>query len=170
MIPADVKAYYYEKLFRIMVTPPKRGDDIHGVYSPGIVKTTTVKEFPAVYLSWDIMRGKMQYELLVVLGDYNQLVLGAKLRFKKTPQTQSWVNKRRDSRIEDQGDFYVWTADKSDDIDHFYDNRLQRKYCEIPSDLLNMAAFTIRDKFLDFCRSGYGSSNPYFDLYMMLEN
>ena len=167
MISLDTKAYYYEKLLKMMVTPPKASDDIHGVYSPGTVKMTTVKEFPAVYLSWDIMRGKMQYNLLVIPGYYNELVLGAELHFKKTPQTQAWVNRRRSSEIEDQGDHYVWRAKKSEASDWFYDNRLQSKYCEIPSDLLNMAADTIRNKFSDFCGNGFG--NPYFELYTILE-
>ena len=168
MIDLDTKAYYYEKLLRIMVTPPKMDDDIHGVYSPGTVKMTTVKEFPAVYLSWEILPGKMEYNLLVIPGYYHDLVLGAKLYFKKTPQTQAWVNRRHSSWIEDKGNFYVWSADKTDSVDHFYDIRLQTKYREIPSDLLKQAAFTIREKFLDFCR-GY-SENPYFDLRMMLED
>ena len=169
MIDLDTKAYYYEKLLRIMVTPPKRDDDIHGVYSPGTVKMTSVKEYPAVYLSWEILPGKMEYNLLVIPGYYHDLALGARLYFKKTPQTQAWVNRRRSSEIEDKGDHYVWRAKKSQYSDWFNDNRLQNKYREIPSDLLNMAALTIKEKFLYFCRDGYGGGNPYFDLYMMLE-
>ncbi len=168
MISLDTKAYYYEKLFKIMVTPPKLDDEIHGVYSPGTVKVTTYKGRPFIYLIWDILHGKMQYHLGVVPGNHNEIMLFAELHFKKTPLVEVWVKQKRNSEISDKGDHYEWKVQASDAADYFNDVRLQTKNCEIPSEVLNMAAFTVKNKFLTFCSRG-GFDNPYFDLYRMLQ-
>lgn len=166
MISLETKAHYYEKLFKIMTTPPKKGDDIHGVYSPGEVKRTTYQGKPYVYLKWEILRGKLSYHLGVVPWYADKILLFGELHFIKTPQVQIWVNQKRDSQIIDKGDHYEWKVKASEASDFFNDVRLQSINREIPSDLLNQAAFTVRDRFSTFCQ-GFGS-NPYFDLYSML--
>ena len=165
-ISLETKAYYYEKLLRMMATPPKMSDDIHGIYSPGIVKRTTYDGSPTIYLKWTILPDKMWYTLLVIPCQYNTVIVHGELDFKKTPEVQAWVKRKGDPNIHDEGSIYEWRVKGTEASDWFNDVRLQQPYQDIPGDLLNMAATTLKEKFSDFCR---GWSNPYFELYSMLQ-
>lgn len=165
-ISLDTKAHYYEKLLKIMATPPKMSDDIHGVYSPGIVKRTTYDGAPFIYLKWTIIPDKMWYTLAVIPCYDNTVIVHGELDFKKTPEVQAWVKRKGDPNIQDQGSIYEWKVRGTQASDWFNDVRLQYPNRDIPTDLLNQAAMTLKEKFGTFCQ---GWSNPYFDLYSMLK-